>query len=85
MLIANAIAEEIQGLKTIAFVSEHRIQRRTSSGFVPQMNQYSLKILKVFKEYGFMWSTKPKEVLRWILAPMQSFVILGSLLQWRWQ
>ena len=25
------------------------------------------------------------EVLCWVLAPMQSFLILGSLLQWRWQ
>ena len=38
-----------------------------------------------FKEYGYMWGTKPKEVLRWILVPKQSFVILGSPLQWRWQ
>ena len=32
-----------------------------------------------------MWGSKPKEALRWVLAPMQSFVILGFFLQWRWQ
>ena len=40
---------------------------------------------EIFEEHGFMWDSKPKKVLRWVLVPMQSFVILGSLLQWRWQ
>ena len=26
---------------------------------------------EIFKEYGFMWGTKPKKVLCWVLAPLQ--------------
>ena len=44
-----------------------------------------MKPEEIFKECGFMWGTRPKEVLCWVLAPMPSFVILGSLLQWRRQ
>jgi hypothetical protein len=38
-----------------------------------------------WRDYGFMWGTWSKEVLRWVLAPMECFYILGYLLQWRWQ
>ena len=62
MLIAIAIAEEIQGSKRITLVPE-------PSGGPPGLHAQNNKI---FKEYGFMWDNKPKDVL----APIQSFVIL---------
>ena len=83
MLIAIAIAEEIQDCIGA------RIQRSTS--WPPCSKKLDLKLQQeyqearrkpeeIFKEYGNLWGAKP-----WVLAPMQSFVILGSLLQWRWQ
>jgi hypothetical protein len=50
---------------------------------------------EIFKESEFMLGTKPKEAplvlpkktekLKTFRTSMQPFVILGSLLQWRWQ
>ena len=74
MLIAIAIAEEIQGSKRITLVPE-------PSGGPPGLHAQNNKI---FKDYGYMWGTT-RRVLCWVLALMQSFLILGSLLQWRWQ
>ena len=52
MLIAIAIAEEIQGSKRITFGA--RTQRSTSLGLHAQNN-------KIFKDYGYMWGTKLEE------------------------
>ena len=99
MLIAIAIAEEIQELQTFEILSFLWLWQKVWVVLV----WAGVNLCGVFRsglrscyfghgghdgawgEYRFMWGTKPKEVLCWVLAPMQSFVILGSLLQWRWQ
>ena len=78
MLIAIAIAEKIQGSKRIALVPEPR----------KVLLQFSAPHVSIVFEDHVILSVdarRPKEVLRWDLAPMQSFLILGYLLQWRWQ
>ena len=51
MLIAIAIAEEIQGSKRITLVPE-------PSGGPPGLHAQNNKI---FKDYGYMWGTKLEE------------------------
>ena len=80
MLIAIAIAEEIQGSKNCIGA---RTQQRTSFGLVSHINFDYLRLPpglrgsrrehkgarrepeKISNKNGFMWGTRPKRILRW--------------------
>ena len=109
MLIAIAIAEEIQGFQRIAlkfcfwvfFDLGKKFElywfdlRWVSVVFSLRFENLKFRSCFVCGEYGFMWGTKTKEIhpssnqnqrkLRIFKTSVQSFVILGYPLQWRWQ
>ncbi len=102
MLIAIAIAEEIQGLQKIAlkfWASEFslafakswtHILLRLWRGLHAQNNKISnlsdntIEIHPSSNQYNSNFLQKSRKTPK-LKTLMQSFVILGSLLQWRWQ